>query len=651
MNCKAPDDKKEDQEKQNFVNLKFNTTKKVKKFLSKNVQNPIENNEGGRDNFKCSFCGKIFITELNLNKHIFVHVDNNGEAARRHLELTELNRNRKNIKNRTEDLVSDRITTTQKSESKFSISESNITKNIGSPEFLPLQKIQQILPQISVTQSIELCQICGMSYKTQNELKNHIAVIHEPKMNPSESEMAKREPNLAKSETNSTKNESNIKNSESDITKNESGLTKSRPYANYKLDNAKLQALTQGNHLQVTKVLPNIKLFKCDFCHINFDNYLNLAIHKRNSTQCMNYVPKKSVTVIAPPINLPKLQILPAKNTQKTIAKNAPPPLLLQLQEENPKKAVRKNAPPVLLSKLPQITNNKENENQELPPKLPEVAKNAPPLLLPKLPTKIIPPITTTTENDNQCYFCGNMFKITNIQAHMQSIHKTYSKTMHGPKRAQNLDLLSKVKNLKNIVMEENAKKIDMSIKPLDPNKNLNLQNNGMNNLKYSISKEKVENQRSSIVVDIQGKENNAKISQNKPSIIWSQNLSRNQKIVLPNQNQNPKCDKCGIYFSTRGKLNVHMMDFHSTNKLNLKKVNNLHDMQENKLKCEICNVTFQHEDSLAYHKLNDHPSSTKVKKAGNFKCTFCGKIFITELNLNKHIFVHVGVLPLPPLD
>ena len=74
MNCKAPDDKKEDQEKQNFVKLKFNTTKKVKIFRSKNVQNPIENNEGGSDNFKCSFCGKIFITELNLNKHIFVHV-------------------------------------------------------------------------------------------------------------------------------------------------------------------------------------------------------------------------------------------------------------------------------------------------------------------------------------------------------------------------------------------------------------------------------------------------------------------------------------------------------------------------------------------------------------------------------------------------
>ena len=62
----------------------------------------------------------------------------------------------------------------------------------------PLQKIQKILPQISVTQSIELCPICGMSCNTQNELKNHIAIKHEPnnepKMNQSEPEMAKSEP-------------------------------------------------------------------------------------------------------------------------------------------------------------------------------------------------------------------------------------------------------------------------------------------------------------------------------------------------------------------------------------------------------------------------------------------------------------------------
>ena len=131
--------------------------------------------------------------------------------------------------------------------------------------------------------------------------------------------------------------------------------------------------------------------------------------------------------------------------------------------------------------------------------------------------------------------------------------------------------------------------------------------------------------------------------------LIWSRNLNRNLQIIT--SAQSPKCAKCGIYFSTRGKLNIHMMDFHSTNKLILRKENNV--QQEKNLKCEFCNVIFRHEESLAYHKLNDHPSSTnptiKAKKAGKFKCTFCGKIFITELNLNKHIFIHVGVLPLPP--
>merc|ERR1711981_1193093 len=39
------------------------------------------------------------------------------------------------------------------------------------------------------------------------------------------------------------------------------------------------------------------------------------------------------------------------------------------------------------------------------------------------------------TEKADQCYYCGNMFKLTEIQAHMKSSHRIYSKTMHGPKK------------------------------------------------------------------------------------------------------------------------------------------------------------------------------------------------------------------------
>ena len=75
-------------------------------------------------------------------------------------------------------------------------------------------------------------------------------------------------------------------------------------------------------------------------------------------------------------------------------------------------------------------------------------------------------------------------------------------------------------------------------------------------------------------------------------------------------------------------------MDFHSTNKLIFRKEN---VQQEKKLKCEFCNVIFRHEESLAYHKLNDHPSPTNPTNI-EYKCDMCGKSFWKAGYLKTHL-------------
>ena len=80
----------------------------------------------------------------------------------------------------------------------------------------------------------------------------------------------------------------------------------------------------------------------------------------------------------------------------------------------------------MLMSKKPksEITNNTDED---------DVKKNANKnVTTPKNWEKFI------TEKADQCYYCGNMFKLTEIQAHMKNSHRIYSKTMHGPKKAKN---------------------------------------------------------------------------------------------------------------------------------------------------------------------------------------------------------------------
>ena len=65
------------------------------------------------------------------------------------------------------------------------------------------------------------------------------------------------------------------------------------------------------------------------------------------------------------------------------------------------------------------------------------------------------------TENEDQCYYCGNMFKLTKIEAHMKSSHKTYSKTMHGPKRAESVNKVAEENNKKDMCNRFDPKNSD----------------------------------------------------------------------------------------------------------------------------------------------------------------------------------------------